>query len=152
MSIQKCHWMVIVVNLGKQTLLLAWHCLLVWFCVCQVSIWYSRSSCDNRRYAFWHAGPKVSQVFYRDFWPFIHHGLAELTKILGRVVHNDGDCTTQFIPNMFYGVAVWRSCRPLHLGDVALLKKIKEYLSMVRCAFIALVMVVITKMLPGKWH
>ena len=37
MSIPKCHWMVIVINLIKQT----WCCLLVWFCVCRVSIEYS---------------------------------------------------------------------------------------------------------------
>ena len=55
---------------------------------------------------------------------------------------------------MFYGVAVWRSCRLFHLGDVALLKEIKQdmYPSMVRCGIIALVEVVIPEVLPGKWH
>ena len=51
--------------------------------------------------------------------------LAELSKILGRVFQI-GDCTNQCIPNMFYGVAVWPSCRLLHLGDVALVKENKE--------------------------
>ena len=84
---------------------------------------------------------KVLQAFYRDFCPFIQQGLPELTKILGRVVHS-GDCTAQFILNMFYGVAVWRSCRLLRLDDVALLKEIKDYPSMVRCGVIVLVVVV----------
>ena len=42
MSIPKCHWMVIVVNLVKQTWFFAWCCLLVRFRVCQVSIGCSR--------------------------------------------------------------------------------------------------------------
>ena len=29
----------------------------------------------------------------------------------------------KFISTMFYGVAIWRSCRLFHLGDVALLKE-----------------------------
>ena len=44
MSKPKYHWMVIVVNLVKQTWIFAffaWCCLLVWFCVCWVSIGYS---------------------------------------------------------------------------------------------------------------
>ena len=72
------------------------------------------------------------EAFYKDFCPFIQQSLAELTKILGRVVYT-GDCTTQLIPNMVYVVTVWRSCRLLHLGDNALLKVIKDYPSMVRC-------------------
>ena len=54
-----------------------------------------------------------------------------------------------FIPNMFYGVAVWRCCRLHYLGDVALLKEIKDYPSMLRCGVIVLVAVVIPKKLPG---
>ena len=76
---------------------------------------------------------------------------AELNKILGRAVHT-GDYTAQFIPNMLYGVAVWRSCRLLHLGDVALLKEIKDSLSIMRCVVTVLVAVIIPEMLPGKWH
>ena len=76
---------------------------------------------------------------------------AELNKILGRAVHT-GDYTAQFIPNMLYGVAVWRSCRLLHLGDVALLKKIKDSLIIMRCVVTVLVAVIIPEMLPGKWH
>ena len=42
MSIPKCHLMVLVINLVKQTWFFAWCCLqLVWFCVCRVSIGYS---------------------------------------------------------------------------------------------------------------
>ena len=76
---------------------------------------------------------------------------AELNKILGRAVHT-GDYTAQFIPNMLYGVAVWRSCRLLHLGDVALLKEIKDSLIIMRCVVTVLVAVIIPEMLPGKWH
>ena len=57
-----------------------------------------------------------------------------------------------FIPSMFYRVAAWRSCRLLHLGDITLLKEIKDCLSTVGCGVIVLVVVVILKMLPGKWH
>ena len=67
-------------------------------------------------------------------------------------IRHTGDCTAKFIPNMFYGVAVWRSWRLLHLGDVTLLKEIKDYSSTVRCGVIVLVAVVIPEMLPGKWH
>ena len=42
MSIPKCRWRVIVVNLIKQTWFFVWCCLLVWFCTCWVSIGYSR--------------------------------------------------------------------------------------------------------------
>ena len=90
--------------------------------------------------ASWHACYKALQAFCRDFCPFIQQGLAELTKILGRVVHTS-DCTAQFIQNMCCGVEVWRSWRLLHLGDVALLKEIKDYPSMVRCSVIILVAV-----------
>ena len=61
-------------------------------------------------------------------------------------------CTAQFIPNIFYGVPVWWYCMLLHLGDVSLLKQIKDDLSTVRCGIIVLVAVVITGMLYGKWH
>ena len=74
---------------------------------------------------------KALQAFYGDFCPFIQQGLARLTKILGRVVQT-GDCTAQFIHNMFYGVTVLRSCRLLHLGGIALLEEIKDYPSTVR--------------------
>ena len=50
------------------------------------------------------------------------------------------------------GVAVWRSCRLLHLGDVALLKKIKDYMSMVMCCIIVLVATVIPELLPDESH
>ena len=89
--------------------------------------------------------------FYRCFCLFIQQGLVELTKILGRVVHT-GDCTAQYIPNKFYRVAVWWSCRLLHLGDIALLKEIKDCPSVVRCGVIVFVAVVIPESLPGKWH
>ena len=89
--------------------------------------------------------------FYRDFCPFIQQGLVEITMILGRFVYT-GDCMAQFIPNMLCGVAVWRSCRLLHLCDAVLLKGVKDYLSTVKCGNIILVAVVIPKMLPGKWH
>ena len=51
---------------------------------------------------------------------------------------------------MFNGVAVWRSCRLLYLGDFALLKEIKDYPSMVRCGVIVLVVVVTPEMLPAN--
>ena len=54
--------------------------------------------------------------------------------------------------HMFYGVAVWQTCRLLHFGDVAPLKGIKDYLSTVRCGVIVLVAVVIPEMLPDKRH
>ena len=69
-------------------------------------------------------------------------------KILGQVVHT-GDCTAQFIPDMLYGVAVWRSYRLVYLGAVALLKEIKDYSTTVRCGVIA---IAIPEMRPGKWH
>ena len=87
----------------------------------------------------------------RDFCPFTQQAMVNLTKILGWIVHT-GDCTAQFIQNMFYGGSVWRSCRLLHLGDVALLKKVKDYPSPARCGVIVLIAVIITKMLPGKWQ
>ena len=68
----------------------------------------------------------------------MQQGEVKFTNILGRVVHT-GDCTTQFIPNMLYEVAVWRSWRLLHRGDVALLKETKNYPSTVRCGVIVLV-------------
>ena len=64
------------------------------------------------------------------------------TKILGRVIHT-ADCMAQFIPNMFYGVAVWLSCR--------LFNEIKDYPSTVMCGVTVLVAVVIHEVLPGKW-
>ena len=42
MSIAKCHWVVIVVNLVKHIWFCVWCCLMLWFCECQVSIGYSR--------------------------------------------------------------------------------------------------------------
>ena len=74
MIIPKCQWMVIVVNLVKQT----W-CGFV--CARSVSS-VPASSCDNRRYASWHAWHKTLQAFYKDFCPFILQGWAELTKIM----------------------------------------------------------------------
>ena len=116
------------------------------------SVWStSASSCDNRHLALWHACYKVLQTFYRDFRPSTQQGLAELTKILGRVVHT-GDCMAQSIPNMFYGVAVWRSCMLLHLGDIALQQEIKDSPSTVKCGVIILLAVVIPEMVPGNWH
>ena len=77
----------------------------------------------------------------------IQQGLAELTKILGRVVHT-GDWKAQFISNMFQGAAVYRSCRLLDFSDFALLKEIKDYPGTVSSGVIFLVAVVIPKMLP----
>ena len=57
-----------------------------------------------------------------------------------------------FNPKIFYVVAVWRSYRLLHLGDVALLKEINDYPSTVRFDTIVLVAVVTPEKLPGKWH
>ena len=94
---------------------------------------------------------KALQAFYMDFCPSIQQDLVDPTKILGMFVHT-GDCMAQFIPNMFYGVVVWRSFRLLHLGDVALLKEIKDYPTTVRCGVILLVAVAIPEMVPGKWH
>ena len=147
MSISKCHWMVIVVNLVKQTWL---------FCMIQpVGV----VLCMPGQYrvcpplagiiATRRRDYKALRAFYRDFCPFIQHWQAELTKIRGRVVHT-GDCMAQCIPNMFYGVAVWLSCRLLHLGDVSLLQEIIDCPSTVRCGIIALVAVVIPEMLLGK--
>ena len=76
-------------------------------------------------------------------------GVAELTKILGWDVHI-GDGTARFIPYMLYGAVVWRSCRRLHLGYVALLKEIKDYPSTVRCGVIVLVAVVIPEMVAWQ--
>ena len=45
--------------------------------------------------------------------------------ILGQFVHT-GDCMTQFIPNLFYGVAIRQSYRLLHLGEVALLSESRD--------------------------
>ena len=94
MSILKCHWMVIVVNLVKQT----------WICNDAASWWgfvyagsvsgIPASNGDNCRYASWHASYSALQAFYRAFCPFIQQSLTGLTKILGRVVHT-GDCTAQ---------------------------------------------------------
>ena len=52
-----------------------------------------------------------------------------------------GDSTAQFILNMFYRRAVWRSCRLLHPGDIALLKEVKDYPSTARCGVIILLAV-----------
>ena len=109
----------------------------------------SASGCDNYRKASWHACYKALHAFYKDFCPFIQQGMAKLTTILGLVVH-PGDCMAQFIPNMFYGVAVWLSCRLLHLSDVALLKGMKDYPSTMMFGVIVLV-AVIPEMLSGKW-
>ena len=78
-------------------------------------------------------------------------GLGLAHQNSGRVVHT-GDSTAQFIPNLFYGVAIWRSCRLLHLGDIVLLNEIKVFPSMVTCGVIVLVAVVIPEKLPAKWH
>ena len=96
MSIHKCHWVVIVVNLVKLYFL---HDVACW---CGFVYAGSISSIPASR-ASWHACYKALHAFYRDFCPFIQQGLAELTKILGQVVHT-GDCTAQFIPHMFYGL------------------------------------------------
>ena len=92
--------------------------------------------------------PGQYRVFYRDFYPFIQQVLAELTKILGRVVHID-DCTAQLIPNMFYWVAVWRSCRRSILVTLPCWWKSS---STEHGEFIVLVAVVVPEMLPGKWN
>ena len=126
MSIPKCHWMVIMVNLFKQTWFFAWCCLLVWFCVCQVSIWVfspltvihaarrrsmlDTKCCRRSTWTFAHLSSRAWRSSPR-FWG----GLSKL--VIARPIS----------PNMFYGAAVWRSCRLLHLGDIALLKKIKDY-------------------------
>ena len=47
MSIARCHWVVIVVNLVKHTWFCVWCCLLLWFCDCQVSFGYSRLKLPN---------------------------------------------------------------------------------------------------------
>ena len=83
----------------------------------------------------WHVCYKALEAFFGDFCPFILQGLAELSNALGHVFHTD-DFTAQFIPNLFHGVAVWRSCRLLNLGDGALLKEINDYPSTVRCGVI----------------
>ena len=151
MSIPKCHWMVIVVTRVKQTWFLQDAAYLVWCCVpdrYRVSPPLAAVIAARRRGMFatrrWGRCTRISAHLSSRC-------LAELTKILERVVHT-GDGTAQFIPNMFYWVAVWRSCRLLHLGDVALLKEIMDYPSTVRCGVIVLVAVVIPKMLPGQWH
>ena len=91
------------------------------------------------------------QAFCRDFCPFIQQGLAELTKMLRRgCPYWWSHCT--IYPKYSLGGAVWRSCRLLYLGDVALLKKIKDYLGMMRSSIIVMVMVVIPEMLPGERH
>ena len=150
-SILKSHWIVIVVNLVNKLDFLddaaCWCGFVHAGLVSDIPV----SSSDNRHQASWHTCCKALQVIYMDFCPFIAKGLAEPTEILGWVVHTD-DCTAQFIPNMFYGVAVWRPCRLLHLGDVDLLKEIKEFLSRERCCVIVLVALIIPEMLPGKWH
>ena len=132
-------------------LIFAQFCLLVLFCVCWVGIGYFRL---HLRYSLLGVVACLLQGVagvLQGFCSFIQQGLAELTKILGPVVHT-GDCTAQFIPNTFYGVGVWRSHRLLHLGDFALLKEIKNYPSMVRCSVIVLIAIVMPEMLPGKWH
>ena len=151
MSIPKCQWVVIFVNLHTQT----------WFfyaAACWCVLVYARSasgipasSWDNRRYGSWRVCYKALQAFYRDFCSFIGQGLAEFNMILGWVVHT-GDCMAEIIPNIFYGVTVWRLCSLHRHGDVAMLKKIKDYLGTMRCGVIVLVAVVIPKMRPGKWH
>ena len=136
---------------GQTNLIFAWCCLLVWFCKCRVSIGFSRLELLKSPLCVIACLLQSVPCILQDFCPFIQQGLAELTKILGKAVHT-GDCTSRFILNMFYGVAVWRSCKLLHLGDVALLKKFKDYPCTVGCGVIALVAVVITEILPGKWH
>ena len=78
-------------------------------------------------------------------------GIGGAHRYSGVVVHT-GDCTAQCIPNMFCGVRVWRSCRLIHLGDVALLKEIKDYPRRVGCGVIVLIAVVIPEMPPVKCH
>ena len=103
-GIPKCHWMVIVVNLVKQIWLF---CMMlpVGVVLCMLG-------------QHWVFPPLVALIAarcrgiqatrrYRCSTGISAHlsSRAELTKILGHVVHT-GDCTAQFIPNMFYTVAV----------------------------------------------
>ena len=109
------------------------------------------SSCDNHRWVSWHACYRALQAFYRDFFPVDPTGLGGARHDFG--VGRPywwlyGPIHTKYV----YGAAVWRSCRLLHFGDVALLKEIKYYPSIVRCGVILLVAVFIPEMLPGKWH
>ena len=151
MSIPKCHWMVIVISLVKK----------LDFCiVLPVGV----ELCMPGQYRIFpplaviitarRHGMLAARRCRRSTGiaaKFILQGLAELIKILERVVHT-GDCTAKLIPNTFYEFAVWRSWRLLHLGDFALLKEIKDYPNMVRCGVLLLVAVLFSEMLPGKWH
>ena len=149
MSMPKCHWMVIVVNLVKLDFFL--QMMLTVGVVLSMSDQYQvlpplaaiiatrrRSMLVTRRCRRSTGEPAHSSSrIWRSssrFWSglpcwWLHHP-----------IH----------PKMFYGVAVWRSCRLFHLGDIALLKEIKDYPSMARCGVIVLVAVVIPKILPAK--
>ena len=115
-SIAKCHWMVIVVNLVKNIWLF---CMMlpVGVVLCMRSQHWvfpplavliaarCRSILATRQYR---CSTGISAHLYSR---------AELAKILGHVVHT-GDCMAQFNPNMFYRVAVilvtlpcWRKSR-----------------------------------------
>ena len=109
MSIGKCHWMVIVVNLVKQIDFFAWCSLLVWLCICRGQYWVfpPLAAIITAR----HHSMLVTRHCKHSSWifPIYLPGLAEVTKILRRVVHS-GDYMAQFIQNLFYRVAVWLSC------------------------------------------
>ena len=59
------------------------------------------------------------------FLPIYPTGLGGVRQDSGRVI-DPGDCMAHFIPNMFYGVAIWRLCMMCHLGDDALLKEVED--------------------------
>ena len=122
---------------GQADLPFAWCCLLAWVYLCMPGQYrvfqplapiIAASRRDRLATEHCRSSTGISAC------PFIQQRMVELTKFWGGL-----SILAQFIPNMFYGVAVWQSCRLLHFGDVALLKKIKDYLSTVMCGVIFLV-------------
>ena len=152
MSIPKCHWMVIVVNLIKQTWFLCM-VLPVGVALCMLGryqVFPPQAAITATRRCGMPAIRRCRRsVGFLPIYPTGHGGAQQDYRV-------DCPCWLLHGPihpqKMIYGLTVWRSCSLLPLGDVALLKEIKDHLSMVRCGIIILVVVVIPEMLLGKWH
>ena len=106
MSTPKYYYMVIVVNLVKQTWLFAWCCLLSWFCVWSLS-GIRPSSCDNQSLL------AVVACLLQGIAGVLQGLLHIYSSGLGGAHQDSGvGCPFWWLhgpihPNMFYGVAVF---------------------------------------------
>ena len=138
--------MVIVVNLVKHIWFVALYCLLMWFCVCWVSIWVFP--------------PLSAMIAARRRGMLATRCCGHSTVISVQLSDMAWRSSPRFWGGLSMLVIAWPNSSQIcsmelqsgDLGDIGLPEEFKDNPSTGKCGVIVLVTLVIPKMLSGKWH